>query len=50
MEQLLAHVETGLLAETPVQRGQQVVLICGFPVDEIAPSNLVMLHTVGQQS
>jgi len=50
MEQLLAHVETGLLAETPVQRGQQVVLICGFPVDQKRPSNLVMLHTVGQQS
>ena len=50
MEQLLAHVESGLLAETPVQRGQQVVLICGFPVDQLVPSNLVMLHTVGQQS
>jgi pyruvate kinase len=50
MEQLLAHVEAGLLAETPVQRGQQVVLICGFPVDQMRPSNLVMLHTVGQQS
>ncbi len=50
MEQLLAHVEAGLLAETPVQRGQQVVLICGFPIDQMRPSNLVMLHTVGQQS
>ncbi|HUF40001.1 MAG TPA: pyruvate kinase [Anaerolineales bacterium] len=50
MEHLLSHVETGLLAETPVQRGQQVVLICGFPVDQTRPSNLVMLHTVGQQS
>ena len=48
MEQLLAHVEAGLLAETPVQRGQQVVLICGFPVDQMRASNLVMLHTVGQ--
>ena len=50
MEQLIDHVEAGLLAETPVQRGQQVVLICGFPVDEMRPSNLVMLHTVGQRS
>ena len=50
MEQLIDHVESGLLAETPVQRGQQVVLICGFPVDEMRPSNLVMLHTVGQRS
>ncbi len=50
MEQLIDHVESGLLAETPVQRGQQVVLICGFPVDEMRPSNLVLLHTVGQRS
>ena len=47
MEAMLAHVESALLAETPVQRGQQVVLICGFPVSEIRPSNTVMLHTVG---
>ena len=50
LEALLAHVESALLAETPVQRGQQVVLICGFPVNEIRPSNTVMLHTVGQKS
>lgn len=50
MEQLIEHVESGLLAQTPVERGQQVVLICGFPVDEMRPSNLVMLHTVGQKS
>ncbi|HNB53563.1 MAG TPA: hypothetical protein PK530_16555, partial [Anaerolineales bacterium] len=50
MEALLAHVESALLAETPVQPGQQVVLICGFPVNEKRPSNTVMLHTVGQRS
>ncbi|HLF87646.1 MAG TPA: pyruvate kinase [Anaerolineales bacterium] len=50
MEALIAHVESALLAETPVQRGQQVVLICGFPVSEVRPSNLIMLHTVGQKS
>ncbi len=50
MEELISHVEAGLLAETPVERGQQVVLICGFPVDEMRPSNLVMLHMVGRES
>lgn len=50
MEALIAHVESALLAETPIQRGQQVVLICGFPVSEVRPSNLVLLHTVGQKS
>jgi len=48
MEILIKHVETGLLAQTPVERGQQVVLICGFPIDKVRPSNLVLLHTVGQ--
>jgi pyruvate kinase len=50
MEALLDHVESALLTETPIKRGQQVVLICGFPVDEMRPSNLVLLHTVGQRS
>ena len=50
MEGLLAHVESALLAETPVQRGQQVVLISGFPVDQMRPSNFILLHTVGQKS
>lgn len=50
MEAMLAHVESALLSESPVQRGQQVVLICGFPVNEVRPSNTVMLHTVGQRS
>jgi len=49
MEALIAHVESALLAETPVQRGQQVILICGFPVHQVRPSNLVLLHTVGQK-
>jgi len=47
METLLDHVESALLAETPIKPGQQVILICGFPVDQMRPSNLVLLHTVG---
>lgn len=50
MEGLLVYVESAILAETPIQPGQQVVLICGFPVDEMRPSNLLLLHTVGQRS
>jgi pyruvate kinase len=50
LEALLSHVESALLTETPVQPGQQVVLMCGFPVNEMRPSNTVMLHTVGQRS
>jgi pyruvate kinase len=50
MESLLALVESALLAETEIQAGQQVVMICGFPVDQMRPSNLILLHTVGQHS
>jgi hypothetical protein len=50
MERLIGQVEVGLLGETPVKTGQQVVLVCGFPVDEMRPSNLVMLHEVGLRS
>ncbi len=49
MERLIGQVEAGLLGETPVRPGQQVVLICGFPVDRMRPSNLVMLHQVEQR-
>lgn len=48
METLISHVEAGLLAETRIQPGQQVVLICGFPVNAMRPSNLILLHTVGR--
>ncbi len=48
METMLAHVEAALLSETSIQPGQQVVLICGFPISEMRPSNLILLHTVGR--
>ncbi len=46
METMLAHVESAMVAETPVQPGQQVVLICGYPVGSMRPTNLALLHTV----
>lgn len=48
MEDLLAQVETAMLSKMGIQRGQQVVLICGFPVAQMRRSNLILLHTVGQ--
>ncbi len=49
LEALIAQVDPALLAASPIERGQQVVLICGFPVDQMRPSNLILLHTVGQE-
>ncbi len=45
---MLVEVEAAMLASTPILPGQQVVLICGFPVDQVRPTNMALLHTVGK--
>jgi pyruvate kinase len=50
MEEIISHVESAILAETSIQYGQQVVLICGFPVTEVRPTNLILLHTIGHNT
>ena len=47
IEEMVAEVEEALLASSQVQKGQQVVITCGYPVGEIRPTNLALLHTVG---
>jgi pyruvate kinase len=49
IDQMLSVVETTLLNAHAIQPGQQVVLICGFPIGEVRPTNLALLHTVGQK-
>jgi pyruvate kinase len=44
---MLTDVEKAILTDGSVEVGQQVVLICGFPVDQIRPTNLALLHTIG---
>jgi hypothetical protein len=41
-------VEKVLVNSTPIQPGQQVILICGFPIPAIRPTNLALLHRVGE--
>jgi pyruvate kinase len=48
IEEMLAAVEKNMLASTPIQPGQQVVLICGFPVHAVRPTNMALLHTVSE--
>jgi pyruvate kinase len=50
IEAMLDEVEAVIIASTPVQPGAQVVLICGFPMQESRPTNLALLHTVGERS
>jgi len=47
IEAMLKAVEETLLASTPTQAGQQVVLACGFPVQSAASTNLALIHTIG---
>ncbi len=47
IKSMLADVEETMMKTTSIQAGQRVVLICGFPVDQVRPTNLALLHTVG---
>lgn len=47
VEAMLMHVESMMISEGLIQPGQQVVLICGFPVGARRAANLALLHTVG---
>ncbi|MEW5868935.1 MAG: pyruvate kinase [Chloroflexota bacterium] len=47
IEAMIQAVESAMLAAHHVQPGQQVVLICGYPIAEARPTNLALLHTVG---
>lgn len=48
IREMVRDVDNVMRTTESVLPGQQVVLICGFPVDEVRPSNLALLHTVGQ--
>ncbi len=47
IEAMLGCVEETLVASTPLKPGQQIVLVCGFPVGLMRLPNLALLHTVG---
>lgn len=48
VETMIASVDAALLSSTPIQAGEQVVVICGFPVGSQRPPNFALLHTVGE--
>ncbi len=45
LEAMLHHVDSALMKT--VKPGDQVVLVCGFPVGAMCPPNMALLHTVG---
>jgi len=48
LDEMLGYVDTALMRSQVVQLGDQVVLICGFPVGAVRPPNMALLHTVGE--
>jgi pyruvate kinase len=46
LEEMLAGVDAALLT-TGIRLGQQVVLVCGYPVGAQGPPNMALLHIVG---
>jgi pyruvate kinase len=49
VESMLETVEAAIISLTPIQPGQQVVLISGFPVGASCPPNFLLLHTIGDR-
>jgi pyruvate kinase len=49
IEEMLDHVEADLLRFHVVQQGDQVVLVCGFPVGAVRPPNMALLYTIGER-
>lgn len=47
IDEMLKVVEQSMMETTSIKPGQQVVLICGYPVSDVRPTNLALLHTVG---
>lgn len=47
VEDMLRHVDAAIIQDEMVKPGQQVVLVCGFPVGAYRSPNMTLLHTVG---
>jgi len=47
LDEMIGHLDAALMHSDVVQPGDQVVLVCGFPVGAIRPPNMALLHTVG---
>ncbi|RJP49928.1 MAG: pyruvate kinase [Anaerolineaceae bacterium] len=49
MDDMLSDVDAVLL-KSGIDPGQQVALICGYPIGEMRPPNMALLHTVGSDA
>jgi pyruvate kinase len=49
LEAMIDSVDAALMRSEVVQSGDQVVMVCGFPVGAVRPPNMALLHTVGER-
>lgn len=47
VEEMISTIDKALVKFATLELGQQVVLICGYPVHSIRPTNMALLYTVG---
>jgi len=50
LEEMLNLLDGALMRIEVVRSGDQVVLVCGYPVGAVRPPNMALLHTVGEQA
>lgn len=46
LETMITHVETAITSATPLEPGNQVVVVSGFPVGAFSKPNLALLYTL----
>jgi pyruvate kinase len=49
IETMIEAMEAVMLSATKIRAGQQVVLLCGYPVLQVRPTNMALLHTLGDK-
>jgi pyruvate kinase len=49
LEKMIHFVDAALML-SGLESGQQVVVVCGFPVGAMRPPNMALLHTVGDKT
>lgn len=48
LEEVIRIVDQTLVNEKHAMLGEQIVLVCGFPIQAVRKTNLTLLHTVGE--
>lgn len=48
LEDMIRHIDAALI-QSGIKQGDQVVLVCGFPVGSMRPPNMALLRTVGEK-